>query len=95
MIMTISPLSTMPSLLVRMGVLGDDRARLELDEVEHRAVAEERAPVHAVGHREAVEGVEAQDARCRHGGSMSRLPARRPAGCSALRNAFGVGGTLL
>ena len=48
-------------LLVRMRVLGHDRAGVELDEVEHRAVAEERPPAHAVGHRERAQRVEAED----------------------------------
>jgi hypothetical protein len=82
-------------LLVRMRVRGHDGAGLELDEVEHRCVAEERAGVHARGERERFECVETQDARCRHGGSMSRRRMRRPARCSALRNAFAVQGCLL
>src|SRR5207253_1161661 len=36
-----------PELLVRVAVLGDARARLEVEQVEHRSVAEERAHAHA------------------------------------------------
>jgi hypothetical protein len=41
------------------------------------------------------ESVETQDARLRHGGSMSGFPGRRPGRCSALRNAFAVPGCVL
>ena len=83
-------------LLVRMGVLRDDRAGVELDEIEHRLLAEEGARAHAVGEREVVESVEPQDARFRHGAEyVAFRPGGVPGTCSALRNAFAVPRVLL
>ena len=82
-------------LLVRVGGLGDDRARVELDEVEHRRITEERSRAHAVGEQERSDPVEPEDARSGHAGSMSPRPLRRPAGCSVGRNVFGVRANLL
>ncbi len=72
MIIVITPLQADAELLVRVRVLGDDRAGVELDEIEHRGVAEERSRPHAGGHRERRERVEPEDARSGHAGSMSR-----------------------
>ncbi len=50
-------------LLVRVAVQRDDGARLEADEVQHRALAEERLPGHSGGQLERADGVETDELR--------------------------------
>ena len=55
-----------PELLVRVAVERHGRARLEVDQVQHRALAEERPPDDAVREQEATDVVEADELRRCH-----------------------------
>ena len=60
----------MPELLVRMAVQRHHRAGLELDQVQHAEVAEQRPSRHALGQRERAHVVEADELRL-HGDGLS------------------------
>src|SRR5438552_16520358 len=69
-----------PELLVRMAVQRHLRARLELDHVDHRAVAEQRAAADAGRELERLDRVEADELRLRH---LLRVDDRHEAALAA------------